>query len=44
MRTSIVDPAAVIVDGFNDLMPKKFGDAINGDDMDDLIAYLNTLN
>ncbi|MDG0866802.1 c-type cytochrome [Candidatus Lucifugimonas marina] len=41
---SIVDPSAVILDGYNDLMPKNFGDALKGDDMDDLIAYLNSLN
>ena len=44
IRTSITDPAAVIVDGFSDLMPKSFGDALKGDDMDDLVAYLNSLN
>jgi len=44
VRTSITDPSAGIVDGFNDLMPKNFGDALKGDDMDDLVAYLNTLN
>jgi mono/diheme cytochrome c family protein len=44
VRTSIVDPSAVIVDGFNDLMPKNFGDALKGDDMDDMVAYLNSLN
>lgn len=44
IRTSIVDPSAEIADGFSDLMPKNFGDALKGDDMDDMIAYLNTLN
>ena len=44
VRTSIVDPSAVIADGFNDLMPKNFGDALKADDMDDLVAYLNSLN
>ncbi|MBT4126824.1 MAG: c-type cytochrome [Chloroflexi bacterium] len=44
IRTSIIDPSAVILDGFSDLMPKTFGDALKDDDMDDLVAYLNTLN
>jgi mono/diheme cytochrome c family protein len=44
IRVSITDPAAVILDGYNDLMPKNFGDALKGDDMDDMIAYLNSLN
>ena len=44
IRESIVDPSSVIVDGYSNLMPKKFGDALNDSEMDDLIAYLNTLN
>ena len=44
IRASIIDPSAVITEGFNDLMPKTFGDALKDDDMDDLVAYLNTLN
>ncbi len=44
IRTSIIDPAAVIADGFNDLMPKTFGDMLKDSEMDDLVAYLNTLN
>lgn len=42
IRESIVDPAAVIVDGFNDLMPKSFG-SLKESDIDDLVAYLKTL-
>jgi mono/diheme cytochrome c family protein len=44
IRTSIIDPSAIIVDGFNDLMPKTFGDVLSDSELDDLIGYLNTLN
>ncbi|MBT3995955.1 MAG: cytochrome c [Chloroflexi bacterium] len=44
IRASIIDPSAVITEGFNDLMPKTFGDMLKDSELDDLIAYLNTLN
>jgi cytochrome c oxidase subunit 2 len=43
IRTSITDPGAVIVDGFNNLMPTSFA-SLKESDLDDLVAYLNTLN
>jgi mono/diheme cytochrome c family protein len=43
VRESIIDPGAVIADGFNDLMPKSFKSQIKEADLDDLIAYLETL-
>ncbi len=42
IRESIVDPSAVIVDGFSDLMPKSFAD-LKDSDVEDLVAYLKTL-
>jgi len=39
---SIVDPAAVIVYGFNNLMPTTFA-SLKESDLEDLIAYLKTL-
>ena len=44
IRTSIIDPAAVVAEGFSDLMPKTFGDMLKDSELDDLVAYLNTLN
>jgi cytochrome c2 len=40
---SIISPGAVIADGFSDLMPKTFKAQIKEDDLEDLIAYLETL-
>jgi cytochrome c551/c552 len=41
---SIVDPSAVIAEGFSDnIMPKNFGDVIPAEDLDALVAYLNGL-
>lgn len=42
IRTSIVDPGAVIVDGYANLMPTGF-DALKESDLEDLIAYLSGL-
>ncbi len=42
IRESIVDPAAVIADGFPDIMPKTYAD-LNESDLADLVAYLKTL-
>ena len=44
IRESIVDPSAVVLDGYTDLMPKNFGGALKDSDMNDLVAYLNSLN
>jgi len=43
IRESIVDPGAVIVDGFADIMPKSFKN-LKESDIADLVAYLKTLN
>lgn len=43
IRTSIVDPAAEIVDGYNNLMPTSFA-SLKSSELDDLVAYLKTLN
>lgn len=42
IRTSIVNPAAHIVDGFQDVMQKNFGDVLSSDQINDLIAFLMT--
>jgi cytochrome c553 len=43
LRKSITDPGSEIVDGFSNLMPTTFA-SLKSSDLDDLIAYLNTLN
>ena len=44
VRTSIIDPGAFVVDGFPNAMPEGFGFFIPESDIQDLIAYLKTLN
>ena len=44
VRQSIIDPGAVIADGFTDgIMPKTFGTAIPAADLDSLVEYLSGL-
>ncbi len=43
IRTSITDPAAELVDGYANLMPSTFAN-LKESDIDDLVAYLKTLN
>lgn len=43
LEQSIRDPGAYVVDGFSNLMPKTYS-RLPQDDVDDLIAYLKTLN
>ncbi|MCC6611904.1 MAG: c-type cytochrome [Anaerolineae bacterium] len=44
IRTSIVDPTAFVVPGYPDnLMPKNFSDIFTDEEINDLIAYLLTL-
>ena len=43
IRESIVDPSAVLVDGYSNLMPKSFA-SLKESDIEDLIGYLKTLN
>ncbi|MDX1614727.1 MAG: cytochrome c [Candidatus Promineifilaceae bacterium] len=43
IRQSIVDPDAYVVDGFNDLMPKNFGNRFDEKELAALTAYLMAL-
>ena len=44
IRESILDPNAVIVDGFApDIMPQTFGEFLSEDDLDALVQYLSSL-
>jgi len=40
LRESILTPSAYVVEGYDDLMPKIFGDTIPAEDLADLIAFL----
>lgn len=44
IRDSIMNPGAVIVDGFPNIMPATLGASLSSDDLDDLIAYLGTFS
>jgi cytochrome c5 len=43
LRESIVDPAAYIVEGYSDFMPKGFRFLLSEEDVDGLVAFLLTL-
>jgi len=43
IRQSILDPSAFIVEGFFDLMPSNFGDLLSEEELNDLVAFLLTL-
>jgi hypothetical protein len=43
IRESTTNPAAIIVEGFQDVMPKSFTNLKNTD-LDDLVSYLNSFD
>lgn len=43
LEQSILDPSAYLIEGFADLMPKNWGDVLNDEELDALIAFLLTL-
>ena len=43
IEESITNPAAIIVEGFQDLMPKSYTN-LKKADLDDLVGYLNSLD
>ncbi len=44
IRQSILEPDAYLTAGFNDLMPKTYGQSLSPGQLDALIAYLLTFN
>lgn len=42
LRQSIVDPSAYLVEGFDDLMNKDYGEKLSEEDINNLIAFLMT--
>lgn len=43
IHTSIVNPSAHVVEGYQDIMPKNWNKAFSEDQLNDLMAYLLTL-
>lgn len=43
IETSILNPSAYIVEGFNDVMPKNFAKDLTSADFDALVTFLLTL-
>ena len=43
IRESIVDPTAIVVEGFPPIMPACFGTTLSVDELEDLIVYLKSL-
>lgn len=44
VRQSILDPSAYVVDGFEDVMMKNFGQQLTAEQIDDIVAFLMTLD
>lgn len=44
LRASIIDPSAYVVPGFQDAMQKNLGDKLSAEQINDIIAFLMTLN
>ena len=43
LAASILKPSSYVVDGYDDLMPSEFGIKLTGEEMDNIIIYLETL-
>lgn len=43
LRRSILDPSAEIVEGYQDVMPGYFAEELSEEELDDLIAFINSL-
>ncbi len=44
INQSIMNPGAYLVDGFQDLMPSTLSKKLTGEELDDLMSYLLTLD
>lgn len=44
LHTSIVDPAAQVVEGFSPVMPADYADKLSEQDITDLIEYIHSLS
>lgn len=43
LRNSIIDPASQVIEGFDPIMPPDYGDSLDEQEINDLIAYINSL-
>jgi cytochrome c2 len=44
LHAAIVDPTGYVLPGYPDIMPKNWGKVFSSSQLDDLIAYLRSLN
>lgn len=44
IRQSVLDPAAYLNEGYQNVMPATFGQQLNEEDLNALVAYLLTIN
>lgn len=44
LRAAIVDPTGYVLPGYPDIMPKNWGKVFSNSELNDLIAYLRSLN
>lgn len=43
LHTAIVDPAAQLLAGYDDVMPDNYGTQLTAEDIDDLVEYIKSL-
>ena len=43
LRAAIIDPAGQIVQGYEAIMPPDYGEALTDEELEDLVAYINSL-
>lgn len=44
LRNSIIDPSSQIVEGYDDVMPDNFGEILSEDEINDLVAFIKSLD
>ena len=43
LRAAIIDPAGQVVQGYEAIMPPDYGEALTDEELEDLVAYINSL-
>jgi nitric oxide reductase subunit C len=43
LQVAITEPDKLIIEGYDDIMPKNFGQVLSEEDLDSLVSYLLTL-
>ena len=44
LRNAIIDPASQVVKGYDAIMPADYGDALTDEELEALVAYINSLD